>query len=71
MSSSDYYIYKIRQNNITQTYIFDFNQNLDNQNIQVYFYDWIRGVKKFSSIKELKEQISKDISVAFSFFKTK
>lgn len=53
-----------------ETYIFDFNQNLYNENIQVYFYDWIRSVKKFNGIEELKGQISKDINIATNFFKT-
>ena len=52
-----------------ETYIFDFNQNLYNQNIEVYFYDWIRSVKKFNGINELKEQIAKDINIASSFFR--
>ncbi|WP_317367097.1 bifunctional riboflavin kinase/FAD synthetase [uncultured Tyzzerella sp.] len=50
-----------------ETYIFDFNENIYNQNIEVDFYDWIRSVKKFSGIGELKEQIAKDINVASSF----
>ncbi len=54
-----------------ETYIFDFNQNLYNQNIEVYFYDWVRSVKKFNGIDELKEQIAKDINIANNFFKLK
>ena len=54
-----------------ETYIFDFNQNLYNQNIKVCFYDWIRGVKKFNGIGELKGQIAKDINIAINFLKLK
>ncbi len=52
-----------------ETYVFDFNQNLYGQYIKVCFYDWIRDVKKFNGIGELKEQIAKDIKVASSFFR--
>lgn len=52
-----------------ETYIFDFNENIYNKDIEVDFYDWVRGVKKFSGIDELKGQIAKDINVANNFFK--
>ncbi len=52
-----------------ETYIFDFNQNLYNKDIEVYFYDWIRSVKKFKGIDELKGQIAKDINIANNFFR--
>lgn len=52
-----------------ETYIFDFNQNLYNKEIEVYFYDWIRSVKKFKGIEELKGQIAKDINIANNFFR--
>ena len=54
-----------------ETFIFDFNENLYNKIIQVYFYDYIRGVKKFNNIQELKTQISKDINIASNFFNIK
>lgn len=52
-----------------ETNIFNFNQNLYDKIIEVYFYDWIRSVRKFNGIDDLKEQIAKDIKVAKSFFK--
>ena len=52
-----------------ETYIFDFNENIYNKDIEVDFYDWVRSVKKFSGIDELKGQIAKDINVANNFFK--
>ena len=52
-----------------ETFLFDFNGNLYNKNIQVYFLDWIRDVKKFNSIDELKIQICKDINVATNYLK--
>ncbi|WP_250278496.1 bifunctional riboflavin kinase/FAD synthetase [[Clostridium] colinum] len=52
-----------------ETYIFDFNQDLYNKYIEVYFYEWVRSVKKFNGIDELKRQISKDVDRASKFFK--
>lgn len=52
-----------------ETFLFDFNGNLYNKNIEVYFLDWIRDVKKFKGIDELKMQICKDINVATNYLK--
>lgn len=51
-----------------ETYIFGIDQNLYNKNIKVMFLEWIRGVKKFQGIDELKEQIRKDKKIADNFF---
>ena len=56
-------------NRTIETYVFDFNQNLYNQYIKVCFYDWVRDVKRFSGIDELKGQIAKDIKIANNFFR--
>lgn len=47
--------------NITiETNILDFNKDIYNNNIKVYFLDRIRDEKKFSSLDELKIQLEKD-----------
>ena len=58
-------------NRTIETFIFDFNGDLYDKEIKVMFLDWIRYIKKFSSINELKEQISKDINIATAFFRIK
>ena len=40
--------------------ILDFNKDIYNNNIKVYFLDRIRDEKKFSSLDELKIQLEKD-----------
>ena len=52
-----------------ETYIFDFNQNIYGKQIEVLFLEWVRDVKKFASLDELKEQIAKDTNVTLEFFK--
>lgn len=51
-----------------ETHIFDFNQNIYGKEIQVLFLEWVRDVKKFSSLDELKQQIAKDINKTNQFF---
>ena len=47
--------------NITiETNILDFNKDIYNNNIKVYFLDRIRDEMKFSSLEELKIQLEKD-----------
>lgn len=46
---------------ILEVNIFDFNENIYFQNIEVKFLKFIRSEKKFSGLDELKEQIQKDI----------
>lgn len=47
---------------IAETNIFDFDEDLYGKTIRVYFLDYIRDEKKFASLDELKEQLSKDKS---------
>ncbi|MBM5782184.1 MAG: bifunctional riboflavin kinase/FAD synthetase [Pelagibacterales bacterium] len=47
-----------------ETYIFDFSQNLYGKKITVEFVDFIREEKKFSSIEDLKNQIELDVAAA-------
>lgn len=47
-----------------EVHIFDLNKNLLNERIRVHFIDRIRDEKRFQSIKELQENIKKDIQKA-------
>ena len=49
--------------------LFNFNKNIYNHNIKVEFIKFIRGEKKFKNIKQLTNQIKKDIKVAKRSFK--
>ena len=45
-----------------ETFILDFNKNIYDEEIKVYFIERIRGEKKFDSIEDLVSQIKKDIN---------
>ena len=45
---------------VVETYIKDFSGDLYDKDLTVYFEDFLREVKKFSSIEELKIQLEKD-----------
>ena len=49
--------------------LFNFNRNIYNKKLSVEFIKFIRREKKFKSIKQLTNQIKKDISVAKSSLK--
>lgn len=51
-----------------ETHILDFNQNLYDQWIEVYFLHKIRGEKKFKDIGELKHQIDEDVAYTRKYF---
>lgn len=51
-----------------ETHIFDFNENIYNDVVEVFFYKRIRNEKKFNSLDSLVEQISKDILTAKELF---
>lgn len=48
---------------LAETHVLDFRDDLYNKNIKVEFNKFIRPEMKFSSVEELKEQISNDIAV--------
>jgi riboflavin kinase/FMN adenylyltransferase len=47
-----------------EVHIFDFNDNILDKRLKIYFIDRIRSEKKFPDIKALEEQIRKDITKA-------
>ncbi len=49
---------------ISETHIFDFSDDLYGKEVTVEFLKFIRPVKKFSSIEELKNQVLLDIKIA-------
>ena len=40
--------------------IFDFNKDIYNQSIRIYFIEHIRNEHKFENLEELKEQLNHD-----------
>ena len=49
---------------IVEAYLFDFDNNIYDKNIELFFYKQIRQEKKFNGIKELLNQINLDIAEA-------
>ena len=47
-----------------ETHLLDFSGDLYGQSMQVEFFEKIRGVQKFNSVEELREQIQNDIRSA-------
>ncbi|UZW12325.1 bifunctional riboflavin kinase/FAD synthetase [Clostridium pasteurianum] len=51
----------VGENELTiETHILNFDDNIYNKNIKVYFIDRIREEKKFNSLEELKKQLERD-----------
>lgn len=46
--------------NILESHLLNFNDDIYNKDIRVYFLDFIRDEKKFVSLEELKTQLDKD-----------
>lgn len=53
-----------------ETYIFDFNRNIYEKEVEVKFFHRIRGEIKFNNVDDLYSQIDSDISYSREFFKT-
>jgi len=53
---------------LLETYIFDFDQDIYGQRLEVRFRTFIRGEEKFDSVEEMKVQIDKDANGARAIF---
>lgn len=53
---------------LLEVYIFDFNQNIYRQQLQVEFCHKLRNEIKFSSFDALKHQIAQDVLIAKAYF---
>lgn len=51
-----------------EVHLFDFNQDIYGQEVNVWLHHFIREEKKFTGLDELKEQITRDILEAKRFF---
>ncbi|BHH84324.1 bifunctional riboflavin kinase/FAD synthetase [Desulforhopalus sp. 52FAK] len=49
---------------VAETHIFDFNEDIYGQPIRVNLLKFLRGEVKFNGVKELSQQIAKDVSTA-------
>lgn len=52
-----------------ETYLLNFSQDIYGKKIKVEVHDYIRGVVKFNNLKEVKEQVEKDIEKIENCFK--
>lgn len=52
---------KNEKNNVLEIHVLDFNRNIYNQPIEFLVGNFIRGVKNFGTIDELKKEIESDI----------
>lgn len=58
------------KNNLLETHIFNFNQEIYGKHITTEIVSFIRTEMKFNSFEELKLQISKDIQTAKKLIST-
>tara|TARA_B100000965_G_scaffold118213_1_gene97550 strand:- start:9119 stop:10054 length:936 start_codon:yes stop_codon:yes gene_type:complete len=56
-----------KQTSVLEAYIFDFEEDIYGNDIEVVFFSKIRDEQKFNGIKELLKQITLDITVAKKF----
>ncbi|MHB8111174.1 MAG: bifunctional riboflavin kinase/FAD synthetase [Syntrophorhabdaceae bacterium] len=53
---------------MVETHILDYEGDLYDREIVIYFFDRIREERKFNNITELKQQIARDVSTARDYF---
>jgi len=58
----------IGKDKIFEAHIFDFNEDIYGEEIEVFVLSKIRENKKFSSLQELKDQITKDVEFCKNTF---
>lgn len=59
---------KQKMHSILEVHIFDFNQNIYGEHIEVLFHKKLRNEQKFNSLEELQQQINIDCQKARDFF---
>jgi len=52
----------------SETHVFDFNQNIYGEEVQIHLLNRVRDERKFQSVDELKAQINRDIAFAKEYF---
>ena len=55
---------------VLEVHLFEFNENIYSQRLQVKFIEKIRDERKFENLDMLKSQIQKDISIAKNILST-
>lgn len=53
-----------------EIHIFDFNETLYGEMVEVRLMEYIRDMKKFDSVGDLKKQINEDIEMAKMYFES-
>lgn len=52
---------------VIEAHLFNFSKNVYFEHAEIFFTEYIRGEKKFSSVEELKENISKDCDLILGY----
>ncbi|OGK16916.1 hypothetical protein A3H80_02610 [Candidatus Roizmanbacteria bacterium RIFCSPLOWO2_02_FULL_37_19] len=55
---------KDETNNVLEIYILDFNSTIYGEEIEFSLAGYVRGIKNFGSMEELKEEIQRDVEAA-------
>ena len=55
---------------VLEVHLFEFNENIYSQRLQVKFIEKIRDERKFENLDMLKSQIQKDISITKNILST-
>ena len=53
---------------IIETYLFDFDQTIYGETLQIFFYQFLRSEKKFSGVEELQKQIAINAEQTKAYF---